>query len=205
MDKKKNGLNTIMGARNNAQNDRQKEDFYATDPNTVDLFLNQIEKDDVELSHNIWECCCGMNHIVDVLRNKGYNVFATDIIDRNNSCDAIIDFLNIEIQDKNDLDILTNPPYKLQEQFVKHGLEQLRDGNKLILYLKIQFLEGIKRYDEIFSKIPPKYVYVHSSRQNIARDGDFETYGKGKANTICFIWCIWEKGFNGETILRWIR
>lgn len=43
------------------------------------------------------------------------------------------------------------------------------------MFLKIQFLEGKKR-NKFFKKYPPKYIYVNSSRQNCARNGDFITY-----------------------------
>ena len=201
MTDKNNGLNTIMGARNNAKTERQKDDFYATDPKTVELFLKSLERDGVKLNQNLWECSCGLGHISQVLKNHKYNVTSTDLIDRGYN-DFTLNFLKIPAEKKFNGDIITNPPYKLQEDFVKQGLNLLKeDGNKLILYVKIQFLEGIKRYNEIFSVNPPKYIYIHSTRQTVARDGDFKTYG-GKANTICFIWCIWEKGYNGDSITR---
>ena len=65
---------------------------------------------------------------------------------------------------------------------------------------KIQFLESKKRL-ELFKKFPPKYVYIHSERQLTSRDSSFKTYN---AKSIAYIWIIWEKGFNGETVLRWI-
>jgi hypothetical protein len=68
------------------------------------------------------------------------------------------------------------------------------------LFLKIQFLEGQKR-KELFKEYPPKYVYVHSSRQLCAKDGEFEKY---TATTQFYAWYIWEKGFKGEPIIRWI-
>lgn len=199
---KNNGLNTIMGARNNAKTERQKDDFYATDPKTVKIFLDTIKKDGIKLNSNLWECSCGLGHISNVLKEYGYSVVSTDIINRGYN-DFTLDFLKIPHDKKANGDIITNPPYKLQEDFVKQGLNLLKDGNKLILYLKIQFLEGVKRHKEIFSVNPPKYIYIHSTRQTVARDGDFEAYG-GKANTICFIWCIWEKGYKGDSIVRWI-
>lgn len=36
-----------------------------------------------------------------------------------------------------------------------------------------------------------------------ARNGDFETYCKS-CGTEFYCWVIWEKGYQGETITRWI-
>ena len=54
-------------------------------------------------------------------------------------------------------------------------MKLLDDTGKLILFLKIQFLEGQKR-KELFKKYPPKYVYCYSARQKCAKDGEFEKY-----------------------------
>ena len=70
------------------------------------------------------------------------------------------------------------------------------------MFLKIQFLEGVKRR-KLFEKWPPKVIYVSSSRMRCAMNGDFEKYAK--SNAICYAWYVWEKGYTGETILRWMN
>lgn len=37
-----------------------------------------------------------------------------------------------------------------------------------------------------------------------AKNGDFEKYGKGVGTAIAYGWYVWEKGFKGESIIRWI-
>ena len=190
----KSGL--MLGVNPSAE--RQKEDFYATNPNALEIFLDKLERDSVFLNNKIWEPSCGMGHLSNVLETRGYDVKSSDIVDRGYS-DLIVDFLK-----QGELfygDILTNPPFKLAEQFVEKGVELLgyEDG-KLILFLKIQFLEGQKR-KELFKKYPPKYVYCNSSRQLCAKDGEFEKY---TATTQFYAWYIWEKNFDGETVIRWV-
>jgi len=97
-------------------------------------------------------------------------------------------------------DILTNPPFILAEQFVEKAMSLLEKGNRLYLFLKIQFLES-KARKILFEKYPPKYIYINSERQHTARNGDFEKYTLG---TLCFCWFVWEKGFTGEPTIRWI-
>ena len=193
----KSGL--MLGVNPNAE--RQKEDFYATHPNALKVFLKKLKEDGVEINKQVWECSCGMGHLSKVLLDEGYEVRSTDIVDRGyDSFNYQSDFLNSPHLNGWTGDILTNPPFKLAEEFVEKGMKLLCNGNKLFLFLKIQFLEGQKR-KELFKEYPPKYVYVNSSRQLCAKDGEFEKY---TATTQFYAWYIWEKGFTGETTLRWI-
>lgn len=189
----KSGL--MLGVNPNTQ--RQEDDFYATEPSALKIFLKQLKKDNIVLNNNIWECASGQRHLANVLLDFGYEVKMTDLVKRIN---GVIEQDFLLEQDIFNGDILTNPPFKLAEKFVEKGMELLSNGNKLLLFLKIQFLEGQKR-KELFKKYPPKYVYCYSSRQKCAKDGEFEKY---TATTQFYAWYIWEKGFNGETIIRWI-
>jgi hypothetical protein len=181
----------MLGVNNNSQ--REENDFYATNPKALKLFLTKYK----ELNKNVWECACGERHLSKELINQGHNVYSSDLIDR--GFGDVKDFLGCT--QKFNGDILTNPPFKLAEEFVEKG-HQLISSNKgkLILFLKIQFLEGQRR-KKLFKRFPPKYVYVHSSRQQCSKNADFETL---KATTQFYAWYVWEKGFFGETIIRWL-
>ena len=81
-------------------------------------------------------------------------------------------------------------------------MEIIEDGNRVAMFLKIQFLEG-KARRKMFEKYPPKLIYVSSSRLRCALNGDFEKYSK--SNAVCYAWYIWEKGFTGEPTIRWFN
>lgn len=187
-----------LGASNHSEKDRETNDYYATDPHALEIFLNKLQEDGVELHNDIWECACGEGHLSEVLKNRGYKVFSTDLMARGYE-DNQIDFLKYEGEDVL-FDILTNPPYKNAKEFVEKALEIQANGYYTIMFLKIQFLEGQAR-KEMFKKYPPKYIYVNSTRQLCAMNGEFEKY---KTTAICYCWYIWEKGFKGEPIIRWI-
>lgn len=187
-----------LGASNHSDGEREVNDFYATDPNTLELFLDTLKKDNIKLHKNIWECACGMGHLSKVLEHKGYNVYSSDLINRGYG-NYNKDFLNMEGLKGHD--ILTNPPYRYAKEFVEHSLNILDDGYYCIMLLKIQFLEG-KARKELFNKYPPKYVYVNSSRQTCYINGDMS---KKLNSATCYCWFIWEKGFKGEPIIRWIK
>lgn len=175
--------------------EREENDFYATNPKALGLFLDNYK----ELNKTVWECACGQGHLSKLLEEKGYNVYSSDLVDRGYG-ETPINFLESMSITKWDGDILTNPPFKLAELFVERGMKLLETGNHLILFLKIQFLEGQTR-KKLFKRFPPKYVYCHSSRQQCARDGRFDLY---TATTQFYAWYVWEKDFFGETIIKWI-
>ena len=183
-----------LGARNYAQNERQEHDYYATEPKALELLL---EKE--SFSSEVWECACGEGHLAEVLKKHGYTVKATDLIDRGYG-EGGVDFL--EYEGTYNGDIITNPPYKYAKEFVEKGLEVVGNGNKIAMFLKLQFLEG-KARRKLFEIAPPKRIYVSSSRLCCAMNGDFEKYSK--ANAVTYAWFIWEKGYKGEPIVRWFN
>lgn len=191
-----NNIFTTLGASNHSEGKREENDFYATEPKAI-IELLKYEK----FNKDIWECACGQNHIANVLKDSDYNVRCSDLIGRIKGIE-IKDFLadtNTELWKG---DIITNPPYKYAQQFIEKALDIIPEGNKVAMFLKIQFLEGKKR-KLLFQKYPPKVLYVSSSRLNCAKNGDFETYKNNSA--IAYGWFIWEKGFKGDTIIKWFN
>ena len=69
------------------------------------------------------------------------------------------------------------------------------DGHKVAMFLKLQFLEGIARRS-LFRKYPPKIIYVSTKRLHCAKNGEFERYRTCN---------VWEKGFMGDPIIKWIN
>ena len=101
-------------------------------------------------------------------------------------------------------DIVTNPPYKYAKEFVEHAIDTVADGCKVCMFLKLQFLEG-KARRALFEKYPPKCVYVASGRLLCAKNGDFEKMKAGGGSAVAYAWFVWQKGYTGETVIRWIN
>lgn len=130
-----------------------------------------------------------------VFENHGYEVKATDLIDRGYGCGGV-DFLSQT--ERFDGDIITNPPYKYAEEFISKALELIPEGHKVCLFLKVQFLEG-KRRKKLFRNYPPKTVWISSSRIKHGKNGDFSSKSESMMATA---WYVWEKGYFGETTLK---
>lgn len=188
-----NSVFKTLGASNHTDKEREQHDYYATEPKALELLL------ELESFSNVWECACGGGHLAEVLKNKGILGKATDLIDRRYG-ESGINFL--DNLDEWDGDIITNPPYKFAEQFVLRALDSVPTGNKVAMFMGIQFLEGKSRR-KLFSKYPPKIVYVSSSRLNCAMNGDFVKYKANSARAYC--WYVWVKGFSGDPIIKWFN
>lgn len=188
----------MIGARNSTYQERQVDDYYATDPRAMDLLL-EVEK----FNKNVWECCSGEGHLSKRLADFGYNVKSTDIVLRNGFGDYKLDFLEYSKQNQNvyDGDIVTNPPYKHAQAFVEGALNVVKPNCKVAMFLKLTFLETKSRR-LLFDSQPPKTVYVSSSRLNCAKDGNFDLYS---SRAIAYAWFVWKKGYQGDTIIKWIN
>lgn len=186
---------TTLGATNHSNSVRQEHDYYATEPFAMELLLQEET-----FANEIWECACGEGHLGKVLEKHGFDVIGTDLIYRGYGDDEPLDFLT-ETLDEFKGDIITNPPYKYALDFVKKALESVNEGNKVAMFLKLQFLEGKSR-KAFFMENPPKVVYVSSSRLKCAINGDFESIG---SSAVAYAWFVWVKGFKGDPIIRWIN
>lgn len=192
----KNSVFKTLGASNHTDKERQNEDYYATEPRAGELLL-QVESFD----QNVWECACGEKHLSKVFEKHGYKVRSSDLIDRCGN--EVFDFLSMENQEWNG-DIITNPPYKYAQEFVEKALQIIPNGNKVAMFLKVQFLEGKKR-KYLFANYPPHTIYVSSSRLLCAKNAEFERMKQGGGSAVAYAWYVWVKGYKGDTIIKWIN
>ena len=182
-----------LGASNHTDNERQREDYYATEPRATELLCQLVTFDGP-----ILEPSCGEGHISEELKKAGYDVTSRDLVDRGYG--EVTDFLAIDNLQWNG-NIVTNPPYKYAQEFVEKALQIIPEGKKVCMFLKLTFLEG-KARKQLFRVSPPKIVYVASGRLKCAMNGDFDSIGGSAA---AYAWFVWEKGFKGEPVIRWFN
>lgn len=197
-----NSIYKTLGASNHTDKERELNDFYATDPIAIDKLL-QVENP----YNHIWECAAGAGHLAQRLKEKGFKVTTSDIIERNYKLNFEADFLEMSkcgLGTNETYDILTNPPYKYAKEFVLQALDMVKDGRKVYMFLKLTFLEGKTRYKELFSKYPPKNIYVFSERVMCAKNAEFEKMKEGGGSAVAYGWFVWEKNFRGDTVVKWI-
>ena len=71
------------------------------------------------------------------------------------------------------------------------------------MFLKLTFLEGKKRR-KLFDTGCLKTLYVSTSRIPCAKNGDFEK-SKKEGSAVAYGWYEFEKGYNGNPIIKWIN
>jgi hypothetical protein len=93
-----------------------------------------------------------------------------------------------------------NPPFRLAEQFIQQALASSRRGVAAIV--RAAFLEGIGRYDRLYSIAPPDYVLQFTERV-VMHKGRLAPEG---STATAYAWLIWFPGIKAEsfTRLRWI-
>lgn len=183
------------GASNHSDGERQQDDYYATEPKAIHK-LCEVDK----FTPTVFEPACGGGHMVRALQEEGYEVVASDIVDRGCPDTNIIDFFMAKYSP---YDIITNPPYKYAKEFVEHALDIVDDGHKVAMFVKLTFLES-KARRELFEKYPPKRIWVFSERILCAKNGDFEGLKASGGSAVAYAWFVWEKGYKGGTTVGWI-
>ena len=181
---------TVIGAAGHSDVIRPKYDYYATEPKATELLL------EVEQFKNVLEPSSGEGHISKILKVHGIKVISSDIIDRGYG--SKMAFQKYKTWQG---DIITNPPYKWALECVKHALKIIPEGNKVAMFLKLQFMESKKR-KPFFIANPPYRIYVSSSRLHCALNGEFSKY---HGNAIAYAWYVWIKGYKGDAVLKWIN
>ena len=93
---------------------------------------------------------------------------------------------------------------KYAQEFIEKALQIIPNGMKVAMFLKLQFMEG-KGRKNLFTKFPPKVIYVSSSRLLCAKNAEFEKMIAGGGSAVAYAWYVWQKGFNGTTELKWFN
>lgn len=180
----------VRGIIPDAEN-RERDDFYPTPP-AATLALLGVEK----FEGGIWEPACGDGAISRVLKDAGYFVHSTDLIDRGfgvPNVDFLLDYTNYADN------IVTNPPFKFAEEFTRHALARSR--RKVAMLCRLGWLEGQAR-KQLFQNSPLARVWVFSKRVPMLRGGD--QMMKGGGGMIAFAWYVWDHAHEGPPTLGWI-
>jgi hypothetical protein len=162
-----------------AMTGRREGDFYATPPEATQALL-RVES----FVGDIWEPACGDGAISRVLQVNGYWVISSDLFDRGygvSPCDFLKTTSSLAPN------IVTNPPFKLANQFAETAIASAT--SKVALLVKLAFLEGAARA-ELFRRKPPARVWVFSKRVTFKQPGDT---GAGGSGMMAFCWVVWDR------------
>jgi hypothetical protein len=145
----------------------------------------------------VWEPACGPGAIVRVLREAGHPVVATDLIDYGcPDSTGGIDFLKQQSAPEGVTAILTNPPYKHANEFVRLGLKLVP---RVVLLLPLWFEAGVERSDIIDSGQLAR-VYVFRNRLPMMHRAGW-TGPRIESSAMLLAWYIWDRHHRGPTEL----
>ncbi len=141
------------------------------------------------------EPACGRGHMVVPLSEYFEEVKAQDIADYGYG--QIQDYLTYEPTQHWDW-IITNPPFRLAEDFILKALQEARRGCAFLV--RTTFLESVGRYSRLFTNDPPSIVAQFVERVPMIK-GRLDP----KATTATgYCWLVWEGQKRAETQLTWI-
>ena len=93
---------------------------------------------------------------------------------------------------------ITNPPFRLAEQFIDRALQTSRVGVAVIV--RTAFLEGVGRYKTLFVRQRPAAVMQFSERV-VMHKGKLSAKG---STATAYCWIVWEHDYKGPTEFCWI-
>ena len=127
-------LDMSTGNRVHAISERG-DDLYETPAVAVKALLS-VEP----VPSSVWEPACGPGAIVRELRATGRNVIATDLVDYD--CDESECRRDFLLENKPEaMCIVTNPPFKLAEEFVAKAIDLCPE---VYMLMRVAFLEGLR-------------------------------------------------------------
>lgn len=159
------------------------DDFYPTPTVAIEALI-RIEGDDIPWV--LWEPACGDGAIVEPLRKTGRTVIATDLVDR--GLGGGVDYLQTPLPDKRIAGIITNPPYRLAQEFLEKAIQEVPYSAWL---LRMNFVESMSRLP-FFKRTPPARIWVSSRRLPMMHRDGWE--GPKAPSNVCFAWFIFERG-----------
>ena len=93
---------------------------------------------------------------------------------------------------------ITNPPFRLAQQFIEHARKTSRHGVAVIV--RSAFLEGVGRHRDLFSVAPPSDILQFSERV-VMHKGKLSAKG---STATAYCWLVWRNNSRaGETKFGW--
>lgn len=173
---------------------RDSLDDFPTPPWATRALCERLEQFSLLSHQDVWEPACGRGHMSRPLEEYFGQVMASDIHDY--GFGGVGDFL--QPGDFSVDWIITNPPFRLAEQFVETALGRARIG--VAMFVRTAFLESVGRHANLFSRHRPWAVMQFTERVPLHKGRLVE---KGSTAT-AYCWIVWMKTNPAVTRFEWI-
>lgn len=139
------------------------------------------------------EPACGRGHMANVLSEYFGCMTASDAYDYGYG--KVQNFLTEPYDDGSYDWAITNPPFRLAEEFVLEALPIARRG--VAMLTRTVFIESVGRYDRLFRKITPTKIAQFTERVPMVRG----RLDKKASTATGYAWLVWENDHIGSTKL----
>ena len=172
-------------------------DLYSTPKQALDALHGVVSFDK---SKTYFEPCNGLGEISNYFKNNLSISMVTNEMYGHSPSNYKEDYLNpnsLVAECWNFDYIITNPPFKTAQEFVQEGFKYAKVQYHL---LRLGFLEGKKRKEELFSQKHLKRVFIFSYRISCPKGVEMEE----TANAVAYCWCEFDREYSGQPELHWL-
>lgn len=164
----------------NRGSERKEYDRYITPDYTIKSLIDNFKFEGLTL-----ECCAGYGDISKKIKNC-----ITMDIDASLNCDITANFLDFKpsIPINN---IVTNPPYSIAIEIIKHALDIIENNGYVVMLLRINFLES-KTRKQFFIDNPLHSILILSKRP---------CFINNRSDATGYAWFIWQKGKKDKSVI----
>jgi hypothetical protein len=141
------------------------------------------------------EPACGRGHMAVALADYFKDITSYDVFDY--GFGRVADFLKTKYPDQSFDWVITNPPFKLGEEFIIRSMKIARRG--VAMLSRTVFIESVGRYERLFRSTPPSRVAQFTERVPMVKG----RIDKRASTATGYAWLVWEKARSGSEMF-WI-
>jgi hypothetical protein len=141
------------------------------------------------------EPACGRGHMSVAIAEYFGAVTSSDVFDY--GFGTVADFLKEKHDDQSFDWVITNPPFRLAEDFTKRALRIARHG--VAMLTRTVFIESVGRYERLFEPDPPTVFAQFTERVPMVKG----RIDKKASTATGYGWLVWERS-RPESRLVWI-
>ena len=185
-------------AEQHSQYVRAEDDWYVEPEWAVHILLNNLS-----LINGFHDPCCGLGTIPLAGRSHGIKTSGSDLRQRTPGwgCE------NFLTDTRHYSNIVTNPPYKIALQIIKHALATTVPNGRVCALVQAKFLFSQKRM-ELFTIPEMERIIILSKRPSMPPGEMLLAHGESiRGNgSIDFLWAIWQVGkIKQPPTIEWIK
>ena len=142
------------------------------------------------------EPACGRGHMAVSLAEYFKEVVAYDVFEY--GFGRVADFFETQYPDQSFDWVITNPPFKLGEEFINRSMKIARHG--VAMLTRTVFIESVGRYERLFKSSPPSRFAQFTERVPMVKG----RVDKKASTATGYAWLVWEKDRLGSSEVFWI-